>query len=205
MDNLTRSLLVAVNAGDTTEIDRLVNLINKEDDKRQAEINAAGVLKKSAEWYIRQGISVFPCAKKSKTPLTIHGFKDASVDPQQIHRWWARNPFANLGCPTGIYFDVIDIDGPAGYEAFAEMRAENLIPPILGRSITPSGGMHIFIPPSGDGNSTRTLDQIDYRGAGGYVLLPPSYVIEEDKGYQGRYVWTTRPNFKKLVKHVSSP
>lgn len=202
MDGLTRSLLVAVNAGDTNEIDRLVNLINKEDDERQARLNGSGALKSAAEWYIRQGVSVFPCAKKSKVPLTAHGFKDASTDPEQIRRWWSRNPYANIATPSGILFDVIDIDGPVGYEGFAEMKEAGLVPPVLGRAVTPRGGMHVLVPPSGDGNTTAALEQIDYRGAGGYVLLAPSYVVEDEKGYRGRYVWTTRPDFRKLVKNA---
>lgn len=200
MDGLTRQLQAAINAGDTEEIDRLVELINKEDDARQSKLNVTGALKAAAEWYIRQGVPVFPCAKKGKVPLTQNGFKAATTDSEQIRRWWSRNPYANIGTPTGLTFDVIDIDGPAGYTAFAEMQAEGLVPPILGRAITPSGGMHILVPPSGEGNTTQALDEVDYRGAGGYILLAPSYVVEEKKGYSGRYTWTTRPNFRKLGK-----
>lgn len=200
MDDKTRSLLAAVNAGDTDEIERLVALINKEDDERQAKLNVTGALKRAAEWYIRQGVPVFPCAKKGKAPLTQNGFHAATTDPERIRSWWSRNPYANIATPTGLTFDVIDIDGPAGYQAFAEMRAAKLVPPVLGRAVTPSGGMHILVPPSGEGNTTAALTQVDYRGKGGYVLLAPSYVVEEKKGYQGRYVWTTRPNFRKLAK-----
>jgi hypothetical protein len=42
------------------------------------------------------------------------------------------------------------------------------------------------VPPAGRGNGVKILPGVDYRGAGGYVVLPPS------RGYNGRlYRWLT--------------
>ena len=45
-------------------------------------------------------IPVFPC-KKDKSPYTVHGFKDATNNRQQIEDWWAKYPDALVGVPTG--------------------------------------------------------------------------------------------------------
>jgi hypothetical protein len=63
--------------------------------------------------YAKKGRKVFPCDPASKKPLTKHGFKDASSDPQQIKKWWKRWPYAMIGTPTGNGFFVLDIDLPA--------------------------------------------------------------------------------------------
>lgn len=42
-----------------------------------------GVLLQAAIRYAELGYPVFPCAPGTKTPLTEHGFHDATVDPEQ--------------------------------------------------------------------------------------------------------------------------
>ena len=63
--------------------------------------------------YAAQGLYVFPIKPRGKTPLTNHGFKDASTDPEQIRAWWTRWPDANIGITTGKAsgFWVLDLDG----------------------------------------------------------------------------------------------
>jgi hypothetical protein len=51
---------------------------------------------------------------------------------------------------------------------------------------TPRGGRHLYVAPSGDGNAANFRPGLDYRGAGGYVVAPPSI------GPNGkRYDWIT--------------
>jgi hypothetical protein len=79
--------------------------------------------------YARDGLHVFPlhdadagaagacscgrsdCHSAGKHPRTGHGHRDASTDPQQIRRWWAMWPDANIGIASGESgLVVIDVD-----------------------------------------------------------------------------------------------
>ena len=59
--------------------------------------------------------------RKAKTPLTHHGFKDATQNRGQIEAWWEKWPDALIGVPTGKATNllVIDID-PDGENWYAE-------------------------------------------------------------------------------------
>jgi hypothetical protein len=51
--------------------------------------------------FASRGSPVFPCFPISKNPLTDHGFKDASTDPDIIRSWWNKWPSVNLAIATG--------------------------------------------------------------------------------------------------------
>lgn len=125
-------------------------------------------LKLSAE-----GIPVFPC-KHDKTPLTPHGFKDASTDAETVHYWWTEWPHALIGMPTGeasgifaLDVDVRDSDGNETLSALGPL-------PLTLAYQTPSGGAHhLFRFPRGAklGNTAGKLGpSLDTRGGGGYVI-----------------------------------
>ena len=144
-----------------------------------------------ALWYARRGVPVFPCTARDKSPLgrkgfAPNGFKDATTDPARIREWWTAEPDANIGSPTGVTFDVIDLDGN---EAIASTYGEGVtLPAETGHAITPRpGGHHVFIAPTGAGNRVNIYPAVDYRGRGGYVLLAPSV------GANGRRYQWTRP------------
>ena len=64
-----------------------------------------------------------------RVPLPgTHGFKDASVDPEQIRAWWAERPDANIGIRTGKGSAVVvDVDRHGkgdGEESLAALEAE---------------------------------------------------------------------------------
>jgi Bifunctional DNA primase/polymerase, N-terminal len=61
------------------------------------------------------------CDRPAKHPLVRHGIHDATTNPGQLERWWHRWPQANLGLATGIIFDALDIDGPAGLAALHKL------------------------------------------------------------------------------------
>ncbi len=72
-------------------------------------------------------VPVFPCAPGGKTPITRRGHLDATTDRRQVRAWWRRNPWANIGIPTGAASGlvVVDVDmhGPAnGMRAFVRAR-----------------------------------------------------------------------------------
>jgi hypothetical protein len=115
------------------------------------------------------------CDRPAKHPLVRHGIHDASCDPAQLERWWSRWPHANVGLVTGVAFDVLDVDGPAGLAALQEFARTvdlRLPGPVVA---TGGGGWHYWFRPTGLGNRPpRDLAHVDWRGRGGAVLAPPS-------------------------------
>lgn len=114
------------------------------------------------------------CRRPGKHPRNRGGLTNASTDPDVITAWWERWPGANLGGRTGVVFDVCDVDGPEGAAAVRALLAAD-----HGRGAAPltrtgSGGWHLHYAPTGQGNRVRFLPSVDWRGAGGYVVLPPS-------------------------------
>jgi hypothetical protein len=115
------------------------------------------------------------CDRPAKHPLVRHGVKEATTDPDRIGGWWQRWPQANVGLATGICFDVLDIDGPAGLAALDELQEAvglRLCGPLVA---TGGGGWHHWFAPTGLGNRPpHGLAHVDWRGRGGCVLAPPS-------------------------------
>lgn len=133
--------------------------------------------------YARAGIPIFPCVPGGKNPATPHGFKDATTDEGQIRAWWEAMPDANLATPTGVISDVIDIDvHKGGSQAALEALTGPLEPTFT--VLTPHGGEHIhYVHREGVTNAPGSLPKnIDSRGLGGYVLLPPSK-LADGRGY----------------------
>ena len=137
-------------------------------------------MKEHALRYVQQwGWPVFPVTPGAKTPLTAHGFHDASTDPEQIEAWWTQWPDANIGVPTGAGTKVFVVDcdiknDKPGRESFKELH----LPKTLS-SRTPTGGWHAFFwhPGKEIRNRTNLRPGIDIRGDGGYVVVPPSKVF----------------------------
>jgi hypothetical protein len=172
----------AVEAGDHARAYQLARDLDELDNRPPRLLDAALA-------YAAWGWPVFPLHQRSKIPATRHGFKDATVDPERIRGWWTNTPY-NIGLPTGRAFDVIDIDVPAGVPSYHQLLTGNELPDIHGWVSTASGGMHLYIEPSGDGNRAGIMPGIDYRGAGGYVVAPPSRLTERHWVWS----WITRPS-----------
>lgn len=159
----------------------------------------------SALWYGEQGLRVFPLSPGSKIPYAgSNGCLDASSNADVIRGWWEYSPDANIGIATGHLVDVVDIDGPAGQQSRAQHWEDTFarIDEInVAKVLTPRpGGMHIYVPAQGDGNSAGIVPGVDYRGAGGYVLAPPSVLIEglcKPSDTPGTYRFLGTPNFKE--------
>jgi hypothetical protein len=103
---------------------------------------------------------------------------DASTDAQQVQAWWRRANY-NIGLACGVVFDVLDIDrkrGAPGLESERLLAQAGLLRGVWGRAVTPSGGRHLLLPVSGDGNHTCARFGLDYRGIGGYVVGTPSVI-----------------------------
>ena len=115
------------------------------------------------------------CASVGKHPRTPHGLADASVDPDVIEAWWRRWPAANVGARTGVRWDVLDIDGPAGLCSLAQLVAANKVPDVIATAVTGRPwSWHLLVPVTGAGNRAAMLPGVDFRGRSGYVVAPPS-------------------------------
>lgn len=143
--------------------------------------------------YARAGVAVFPCAPDAKRPLTPHGLLDATTDGDQIAEWWRRWPEANVGLPTGEMADVVDVDHRptgSGFVALERAQAAGQVNGWAAIVRTPSRGVHLYYPTQPNRSQRSWAEgsvHVDFRGTGGYVLVPPSQVVTTDgerRGYE---------------------
>jgi putative DNA primase/helicase len=130
------------------------------------------------------------CGSAGKHPRTPSGLKDATTDPDTIRSWWGRWPDANIavrtGAESGLF--VLDTDvknGAKGYESLNQLEVEFGVLPATLTARTWSGGSHHFFRHPGDSVKNRTgfRPGLDIRGDGGYVLVAPSFIGDEN------YTW----------------
>jgi hypothetical protein len=128
--------------------------------------------------YARRGWPVFPCRPGRKEPGTPHGFKDATTDPERITAWWTSVPSRNVAIATGAPGpDVLDVDvraGGSGYPALCRLGHAGLLEVPVAAVATPSGGMHLYYPGTGQAGGRLPDCHLDFKATGGYVLAPPS-------------------------------
>jgi hypothetical protein len=146
-----------------------------------------------AEW----GIPVFPCLDKPRTykgklwepkspmpELGKGGLYHATIDPEQIRKWWTRWPTALIGVPggrrTGIW--VLDIDSKEGHDvdgidAWDKLQGQRS-DAFTRMHWTGSNGLHSIFQWNADrpiGCPTSTVPPgMEVKGEGGYVIFPPS-------------------------------
>ena len=149
------------------------------------------LLLRAALGYARRGVPVFPCEPGGKRPLTPNGFWEATTDERVVQRWWGRWPSANVGVPTGEASGllVLDVDAGDGLGSILDLERRRGVPPRTARARTGGGGEHLYFAFPADEevrNSQGYLGPgLDVRGAGGYVIVPPSRTI-------GPYEWVDR-------------
>lgn len=132
-----------------------------------------------ALYYASQGLWVFPLKPRGKKPLIEkaaggQGFKDATLDANQIRAWWSETPRANIGIATGASkLVVLDPDGPEGIR---EMREVFGGPPPetwlvqTGRS----EGFHVIYRGDDVPSTQRRGSKLDVRGTTGYIVAAGS-------------------------------
>ncbi len=144
--------------------------------------SGAATLAVAARRLARAGVPVCPCAPDGKQPITPHGFRDATTRVAEVEAWWSRTPEANLGVPTGgtsgmVVVDV-DVHGRAdGRIAFDRASRAGLVGGWALLVRTPSGGLHAFYAatPGVEQRSWQAAAAgVDFRGDGGYIIVPPS-------------------------------
>ena len=139
---------------------------------------------------------MFPCHRlrpEAKAPLTIHGFKDASLDWKHIEEWDKQYPGCAWGTPTCAERGVLDIDpSNGGNESLARLIAGYGPLPHTPRGRTGGGGFQDYLcyPP---GTASGVVAKgIDRKAIGGYVILSPSKIAIPE--HQGRvYNWEVKP------------
>ena len=118
------------------------------------------------------------CGQVGKHPLgslVPHGLKEATTNRARVLAWWTQQPQANIGLACGHRFDVLDVDGPIGAQAIRIFAGEHALHSSGPLVRTGGGGWHYYLAPTGLGNvDPRDLEQVDWRGRGGYVVAPPS-------------------------------
>jgi putative DNA primase/helicase len=141
-------------------------------------------------------------ASDCKRPLTKHGCKDATRDPEAIRAFWRAHPAANVavacGAVSGVF--VLDVDahaaGANGWRTLAEMESRFGPLPPTWRTLTAGGGVHLwFARPEGRvlRNRVGFLPGLDCRTDGGSVAVPPS------RRPDGEYSWLVAPWDTRLV------
>jgi hypothetical protein len=132
--------------------------------------------------YASRGWPVFPCEPRGKRPLgrlAPHGLHDATLDSERITAWWRACAEANIGVSCGAAgLFVLDVDGPEGSATIIALQKQHgALPTSTLWQRTGGGGWQaLFRDPAGElGNSARKLGAgLDTRGAGGYIVAPPS-------------------------------
>jgi hypothetical protein len=178
--------------GDDAEIAAFLAEVEAAEAANEKRLTAPEALRNGARWYATQAIPVFPLQPRSEEPHPDGwGPAGATFNLAQIEAWWTRHPDANIGLPTGDLFDVIDVQPPAGYPSLADLRDADVLPPPIGKAITPRSGQHLFVRPGRGKTPIPRSPGITYRGRGDYVVAAPSV------GANGRrYAWASPINLK---------
>lgn len=134
------------------------------------------------------GLRVFPC--NGKIPATPHGCKDATADPVQAAEWWDGSTY-NVAIATGSGIVVLDVDtnhdaGKYGDETLVDLEQKNGKLPDTWTCLTGGGGVHYYFACDDPALTVGAgfAPGLDYRGAGGYVIAPPSIHPTTGRAYE---------------------
>lgn len=147
-------------------------------------------IRRYANYYAKNmGLRIFPC--KGKVPATPHGCKDATNEPVQVDQWWHDGSTYNVAIATGNGLVVLDVDtdhnaGKFGDETLTELEQKYGKLPDTWTCLTGGGGVHYYFACDDPDLTIGTgfAPGLDYRGAGGYVIAPPSIHPETGRAYE---------------------
>lgn len=150
--------------------------------------------------YAAAGWPVFPCIHGTKRPAVPRGFRAATTNVDVVAAMFTGKRAPNLATPTGILFDVLDLDrkpgGPDATHLVDQLRAEGWLDGLAGVATTRNRGLHLYFPASGSPSGSIPRLGVDFKGAGGYVLLAPSWVPADFPTLGGTYQWDHFPDVK---------
>ena len=152
--------------------------------RQEATSNLAHALR-----YALAGWRVLPLVANGKAPLTDHGVKDASSDPEQLGAWWQRWPAANIGLALGDDLVCFDVDPRNGGQLDHVTRL-NLDPTETATQRTAGGGWHVLY------QKPRSLAFVAHvPGVPGLdVLTGDRYIVAAPSTIDGKpYTWERDP------------
>lgn len=148
----------------------------------------------------KPGVPIFPCRpgdeadpetgeiRDEKSPYTSNGLRGATTTRRIIERWWADNPAALVGIPTGARagFFVLDLDvkpDADGHDWLRDREEEYGELPATRHVRTANGGTHVFFNHVDGVRNRGTLGPaVDIRGEGGYIIGAGS-VMTDGRAY----------------------
>lgn len=153
------------------------------------------------------------CPHPGKHPTPPNGFNDASADPMEIARTFARWPGENVGLATGVGSGVValDFDEVACGGAMRRLQAGGGRLPDTRTHRSGSGSLHFLyaVPDGLDRLPSRTFDGygLEIKGDGTGLVLPPSvtswgpYEVLDDRPLAPLPDWLVRLAASPLVVH----
>lgn len=137
--------------------------------------------------YLKNGISVFPTHGKKPLILWEKYSKERPTE-QEVIDWWTKWPDADIAGATGVVSGLVVIDVDGG-------EVPKLPPTAV--SETSIGHYQYFFKHPGFPvqNSAKVIaSNVDVRGDGGFVVLPPSRHFNKETGNQDfTYKWAFPP------------
>jgi hypothetical protein len=138
--------------------------------------------------YASWGWPVLPLQPNSKTPATAHGVHDATTDPEQIHKWWGRQPDCNIGVAAGkgSNLSVFDVDprngGEEGWEGWVGANGPH---PDGAMQLTAGGGYHYLGQYTDKMRSCKLATGVDLLSDGRYFVVSPSVIDGRTYEWEG--------------------
>lgn len=166
---------------------------------------SANKLLSSALWYATHlGWHLFPVEPAGKKPLLKAWQKQATSMPETLRKWWAEWPSAGIGLATGEASGVwvLDVDcgpGKEGEKTMVAIQEAGGSLPVTVEGLTGGGGRHLFFsgPPWPKNSAGKIGQNLDVRGSGGYVVLPPS---RHPSGQTYEWELSSRPDTVKVAR-----
>lgn len=116
------------------------------------------------------------CQNPGKVPLVPwQRYQGELPTADELEQWWSKRwPQANIGMATGAFCGVVVLDLDSGEARKAAL--DRGIPPTPTVFTGKPGGVHVWFRHPGTElrNFARRLPGLDFRGDGGYVVVPPS-------------------------------
>ena len=143
----------------------------------------------------REGCPVFPCSFWKKTPAFKGWQSAATMLERQILAWWDGVTMYNPAMLTGYRYDLLDVDVRAtgnGWTAFNALKEAGMLAGAQRLVRTRSGGLHVYFAGSEQRSHSLPGLHIEFKGRGGWAMLPPSvvgglrYEVIDDRPRTGR-------------------